>query len=461
MKRLLPLLVLVVACCAGERPRRTLPPPPPAPAPPAPVAPPQPGALNRGVVELEVAGVKVIYKRRPNDDIVVCNLLLKGGSRNLTRESAGIEMLALTVGTEGGTTRLDKDQLAARLESLGSQIDGNADRDYSTITLSTIRQSFSEAWDVFDDVLGNAAFPDDQVALHKERQLTLIRRIPDEPDEYVGQLAAESAFEGHAYLNRQLGFEASVAPLDAARLRRYWRELVTRDRALVVVVGDVDESVLRAKLEATLGALPETGPGGPWADQRPPVLPIDRAAVRFEARELPTTYVLGMYAGPPAMSPDYAPLVMAVRILSNRFFEEVRTKRNLTYAVSARLANSLANYGHIYTTAQDPQRTVGVMFDEVERIQNEPVSDRDLQDQINLYLTGYYMDLQTNAAQAELLGHWELVAGGREYADQMIERLRAVTVPGVQRAARQYLARFRFGVIGPQARFSEPFFRSH
>lgn len=461
MKKLLPILLIAIASCAGERPRRTLPTPPPAPPPPAPVAPPPPGALNRGVVELDVGGVNVIYKRRPSDDVVVVNVLLRGGTRNLTRETSGIEMLALTVGTEGGTTHLDEDQLAAKLEGLGSQIGGDADRDYSAITLSTIRQNFAEAWDVFDDVLRNPAFPDDQVALHKERQLTAIRRMPDEPDEFVGQLAAEAAFEGHPYLNRQLGFEASVAPLDAAGLRGYWRGLVTRDRALVVVVGDLDESVLRSKLEVTLGALPEHGPAGAWADLRPPALPIRTADVRFDARDLPTTYVLGMYAGPPATSPDFAATVMAARILSNRFFEEVRTKRNLSYAVSARLSNALANYGHIYTTAQDPRATVGVMFAEIERIQNEPVSDRDLQDQINLYLTGYYMDLETNAAQAGLLGHWEVVAGGREWADQMIERLKAVTVPEVQRVARQYLARFRFGVIGPQARFSEAFYESH
>jgi len=454
------LVALVGACCPHVAPTETLHTVPPEPTPPTPPVPPEPGALNRGVVEFQIAGVDVIYKRRPANDVVVVDVKLRGGCRNMTRQDAGIEMLALTVGTEGGTATLDKDQLAARLEGLGSGITASPDRDYSTLGLRTIKQTFGDAWAVFDDVLRNPAFPDDQVALHKDRQLAAIQQIPDNPDRLVGQLSNQAAFQGHPYLNRQLGFVDSVEPLDAARLREYWRGLVTRDRMLVVVVGDLEEADLRAKLEGTLSALPAHGARGPYPDTHPPALGIGSAGVEYQAQELPTTYVLGLFETPPSTHADYAPLVMGVRVLSNRFFEEVRTKRNLSYAVSARLFNSYANFGQIYTTAQDPQQTVGVMFREIQRLQDEPVSDRDLQDQINLYVTGYYMDLQTNDAQADLLGHWEIVAGGREYADQMLERLRAVTAADVQRVARQYIRHFRFGVVGPQPRYDAAFYRS-
>lgn len=456
----LALVALVGACCPQVAHHDTLHPIPPDTTPPVTPPPPEPGALNRGVVEFQVAGVDVIYKRRPANDIVVVDFKLRGGCRNMDRQNAGIEMLAMEVATEGGTATLDKDQLAARLEGMGSAIVASPDRDYSTVSLHTIKQAFGDAWTVFDDVLRNPAFPDDQVALHKDRQLAAIQQIPDNPDRLVGQLSNQAAFQGHPYLNRQLGFADSVEPLDAARLRDYWRGLVTRDRMLVVVVGDLEEADLRAKLQATLSALPEHGPHGAYQDTHPPALGIGSANVEFQAQELPTTYVLGLFETPPATHADYAPLAMGIRILSNRFFEEVRTKRNLSYAVSARVFNAYANFGQIYTTAQDPQRTVGVMFHEIQRLQDEPVSDRDLQDQINLYITGYYMDLQTNDAQADLLGHWEIVAGGREYADQLLDRLRSVTAADVQRVARQYIQHFRFGVVGPQARYDAAFYRS-
>jgi zinc protease len=459
MKKLI-LVAIVVACACGSHGQNGDTQHPVQPGDGRNGPPPEPGALNRGVVEMEVAGVPVIYKRRPTTDTVVVDVKLRGGCRNMTQANAGIEMLSLTVGTEGGTTSLTQDQLASRLEGLGSGISGEPDRDYSTIGLRTIKQSFADAWTVFDDVLRNPAFPDDQVALHKDRQLAGIRQIPDNPDRLVGQLSNESAFAGHPYLNRQLGFVPSVEPLDAAKLRAYWQSLLTRDRMLVVVVGDLEEAELRTRLEGTLGALPAHGAAGPYQETPPPALGIQRAGVEFQAQALPTSYVLGLFEGPPSTSPDYAALLMGVRVLSNRFFEEVRTKRNLSYAVNARVHNAYANFGQIYVTAQNPRATLEVMFHEIQRLQDEPVSDRDLQDQINMYVTTYYMDLQTNEAQADLLGHWEIVAGGREYADQMVQRLRGVTAEQVQQAARRYVRHFRFGVVGPQDAYDAALYSS-
>lgn len=457
---LLSLAILGVACGSHTGNDDTVHVVPPDDHVTPPATPPEPGALNRGVVEFEIAGVPVIYKRRPANDVVVVDFKVRGGCRNLTEQTAGIEMLALSVGTAGGTTSMTEDQLAARLEGLGSGISADPDRDYSTVGLRTIKQSFAEAWTVFDDVLRNAAFPDDQVALHKDRQIASIRQIPDNPDRLVGQLSNQVAFVGHPYLNRQIGFVPSVEPLDAARLREYWHDLLTRDRMLVVVVGDLEENELRAKLQGTLSALPEHGSHGAYQETPPAALGLNSANVEFQAQTLPTSYVLGIFEGPPATSPDYAALTMGVRVLSNRFFEEVRTKRNLSYATSARLFNSYANYGQIYVTAQNPRAALEVMFHEIQRLQDEPVSARDLQDQINMYVTGYYMDLQANEAQADLLGHWELVAGGREYADQMLDRLRSVTAEEVQRAARRWVHNFRFGVVGPQDAYDAALYRS-
>ena len=54
-----------------------------------------------------------------------------------------------------------------------------------------------------------------------------------------------------------------------------------------------------------------------------------------------------------------------MEILSDRLFEEVRTKRNLTYAVQAGLSQRAANYGILYVTAVDPANTLPVMLAEL------------------------------------------------------------------------------------------------
>jgi hypothetical protein len=60
-------------------------------------------------------------------------------------------------------------------------------------------------------------------------------------------------------------------------------------------------------------------------------------------------------------------------VLGTRVWEEVRTKRNLSYAPAARGTNFFANQGFLYVTTVLPDSAVKVMLGEVKRLQNEPV----------------------------------------------------------------------------------------
>ncbi len=52
------------------------------------------------VSEFEVNGLKVLVKRREGSLTVAAGLFIKGGSRNITAENAGIEALMLDAATE-------------------------------------------------------------------------------------------------------------------------------------------------------------------------------------------------------------------------------------------------------------------------------------------------------------------------------------------------------------------------
>src|SRR5215218_869987 len=53
------------------------------------------------VTEFDVNGLKVIVKRRPSSATVAAGLFIRGGARNITDKTAGIENVMLSVATEG------------------------------------------------------------------------------------------------------------------------------------------------------------------------------------------------------------------------------------------------------------------------------------------------------------------------------------------------------------------------
>jgi predicted Zn-dependent peptidase len=117
-------------------------------------------------------------------------------------------------------------------------------------------------------------------------------------------------------------------------------------------------------------------------------------------------------------------------------FEEVRVKRNLSYAPDAFLRTQAANVGGIYVTAVDANQSVRVMLNEISRLQTELVGVDDIQAVVAQYLTNYYLGQETNLAQAGELAQAELIGGGWRNSVDFFEKLEAVTPGDIQRVSR-------------------------
>jgi predicted Zn-dependent peptidase len=223
-----------------------------------------------------------------------------------------------------------------------------------------------------------------------------------------------------------------------------------------VVVGNVARADLEAKVAAAFGVLPATG------GEAPPAAPLapPKREVAVVSRQLPTNYIMGAYVAPAPSHADYPAFRIATRVLGERLFEEVRTKRNLSYAVSAGLSNRSVNRGTLYVTATQPDTTIKVMLYEVRKLREEAVPVNRLGQSINVFLTAYLMTQQTNMGQGSELGHWELVGGGWAGQERFLAQLRRVTPAEVQRVARQYLQNARFAVIGDGTKIDRGLFTS-
>ena len=123
---------------------------------------------------------------------------------------------------------------------------------------------------------------------------------------------------------------------------------------------------------------------------------------------------------------------VASLILRDAVFEEVRTKRNLSYAPDAFLSSQGVNTGGLYFTAVDANLTVAVMLGEIARLQKDEVPAGLIRSTSQGLLTTSFLEQETNPAQASALALHELIGGGWRQAGQMLERVRAVTPADVR-----------------------------
>lgn len=395
------------------------------------------------VTEFDVNGLKVLVKRREGSLTVATGLFIRGGSRNITGKDAGIEALMLDVATDASAS-YPRERMRNELSRMGTLLGSSENYDYSVISLTSTRVNFDRSWDIFSDVVLRPAFTKEDFELEKERALSSLRDDTDDPDTYLQRLQERVAYAGHPYLNRPQGTLESVSSLTLEDLRRYHRQTMETSRLLLVIVGDLDPAQLKQRIAATLGKLPR----GTYRDQPPPLLSFTASTVEITDRTLPTNYVQGIFSAPPLTSTDYYPMMVGSAILRDRVFQEVRVKRNLSYAPNAFLGSQAANIGGIYVTAVDANQAVRVMLDEVRRLQTQPLDDDDINAVISQSLTNYYMGQETNAAQASNLAEYELIGGGWRNSFDLLSRLQAVTPAEVQRVAQRYMHNMRFVVLG-------------
>ena len=88
------------------------------------------GADTATTEKFDVNGLSVILRHNSANDVVVANLYLLGGSRQLTPATAGIEALVLAA-SERGTKKFPGAAVRVRTARLGSTIGVEASDDWS------------------------------------------------------------------------------------------------------------------------------------------------------------------------------------------------------------------------------------------------------------------------------------------------------------------------------------------
>jgi len=406
-------------------------------------------AMASLTTSFDVSGVHVILRQNNANNVVAANLYLLGGARQVTEGNAGIEPILLDV-SERGTQRYPKNSLRRAMSRLGSEIVVAPSADWTMFGIRSSTEVFDSTWAIFADRVMHPNLAKAEVNLVKSQYLSGIRQRRDDPDALAGYLADSITFVGHPYAVSVTGTERSLQAVDSATLRDYHRTQFVTSRMLLVVVGNVDRAHIERLVSQSIGRLPR----GEYRWTAPPRVPESQTAVVIERRQLPTNYIIGYYSGPLANGRDYQALRVATSVLTGRMFAEIRTRQNLTYDVHAPFVDRAATAGGLYVSTVAPDTTLKLMRAAIVDLQQgmlDPAGLRQLEDQ---FITEYFLDNETNAAQADFLARSELYGGDYKEADRFVDELKRVSPEDIQRVARRYMKGFRFAYVGDPSKLN-------
>ena len=400
-------------------------------------------ALSTLTSSFDVSGVQVILRQSTANNVVAANLYLLGGTRQINQTNAGIESFLLEV-SDRGTLKYPRVALRRKMSALGSEIVTEPSDDWTMFGIRATTEVLDSTWAIFADRLMEPTLHPGDVVLIKTQFLSGIHQRRDDPDALAEFLADSIAFSGHPYGIPVSGTEASISAIDAQALKAYHDSQIVKSRMLLVVVGNVDRAHVERLVRGTLARLP----AGNYKWTPPPRLPERPAAVVVESRMLPTNYLIGYYSGPLANSDDYQALRIATSVLTGRLFAEIRTRENLTYDVHAPFVDRAASAGGLYVSTVSPDTTLKLMRSAVTELQRGLLDRDGLERLEQQFLTEYFLDNETNGAQADFLARSQLYRGDYREAEKFVDELKSVTPEAVRRVAQRYMKGIRFAYVG-------------
>ena len=237
--------------------------------------------------------------------------------------------------------------------------------------------------------------------------------------------------------------------LRADRLAPYLEALRVKSRLLVVVAGDVEPARVFDQAGRALGDLPAGG----YVDTPLPPLSFDAPHLVTERRAIPTNYCEIAFPAAAWSDPDYAVGLVAMTVLSRRFYDEVRVKRNLAYVMGAEQVDWAARGISLISVASvDPNAAMTVMLDQMRRLGAEPMSAADLDGFKATFLTEYLQAHETVAGQATDLANAAIHGKDWRLARGIPSRVRAIVAADLQAYARRYFVHGQSAVLGDPAK---------
>jgi zinc protease len=388
-------------------------------------------------------GLVVVVVEDHRLPLVSYRLALRIGDAHDPRELPGLmDMLTglITEGTEKRTSR----EIADEVARLGATLQAGASSDYTTVAASSLATFSDEILELMADVALRPVFPQNEVELAKQNTKESLKQQRAQPSFLASEMVARVMFGDHPY-SVTAPTPESIDATTREHLVEFHKSTFMANNAVFVVAGDVQRETILARIEELFGDWKAGTVVGD--DDFPP--PPDRTGTSAYVVDRPGSAQANIVisnAGITRTSPDYFPMLVMHTILganaSSRLFMNLREDKGYTYGAYSSL-DSRRTAGTFRATAEVRTPVTGdslkEFFYELNRIRDEPVSEKEISD-AKAYLTGVFpIRLETQEGLIDQLVQIKMFELPDNYLDIYRNKIQEVTIEEVQEVARKHV----------------------
>ena len=400
-------------------------------------------------------GLTVLVHRDERLPLISINAAFRGGLLAETAEKNGVsQLLASTI--VKGTKKRTAQQIAESLEHVGGSIGAGAGNNSISVSVEVMKEDFTLGMEVLADVVLNATFPENEVALEKDSQLAAIKAEDDQITAVARNLLKPRLYGSHPYGFRVNGSPETVGKLTPSDLKDFRDRLVSGRNGVLSIFGDVDPKKALDLATADFASLPS---GDRLLITPPVAAALTESQTASAERQKQQAVVMRGYLGTSLEGADRPALELiesASSDLGSRFFNRIREKLGLAYFVGASNSTGLAPGAFVFYLGTDPKKVdlaKSEFTEEIGKLAEEGLTQEELDRAKSKVLGAEAIRNQSVAALGGLCATNELLGLGYDHETVRRAEIEKVNLDDIRRVAQKY---FRDGkyvdvVVGPPA----------
>ncbi len=410
---------------------------------------------DNNVLEFQLEnGLKVLLKPVRSAPVASNWIWYRVGSRNELPGKTGISHWVEHMMFKG-TAAFPKGSIMRLVNKNGGMLNGFTSFDYTAYFETLPADRLDLGLRIEADRMANSVFDPEEV--ESERTVIISEREGSEnsPNFLLREELMSLAFRAHPYGHQVIGWKEDLRQITREDLWTHYKTYYGPHNAVLVIVGDIDVEAVRARVEELFAPIPAGSPP-------PPVLAIEPAQTgerRVVVRQPGTAqYLQAAFHVPDARHPDNFPLMVLDAVLagaspmtfgggstpthrSARLYKALVETELATRAGCGYTPSIDPGLFHFYATVREGRSLEEVeraLWDEVKRIQDEPVSEEELAKAQKQARAQFAYALESVTNQALWLGLMEMVDSYTRF-HSFLDDLSIVTAADVQRVAQTYL----------------------
>ena len=344
-----------------------------------------------------------------------------------------------------GSEKVGKGEHLAIINNNGGEVNGNTTADrtmyFETLPANQIDLALFLESDRMRSLVINRANLDNQRATVQEERR---QRYDNAPYGKTYEALLDTFYDNFAYKHSTIG---SMEDLNAATVEdvsAFFKTYYAPNNAVLTMVGDFNTDEVLRKIRTYFEDIPQQAPP-PAPDVTEPKQTAERRKV-VEDPLAQLTQLDIVFKIPPGNTPDWYALDVAGVILANgqssRLYEKLVREKQLLQSISAGSMEfrgpSMFQISATLRPGVDPAEVEKLIYEELDRMKTEPVTDVDLEKVRMLVKRISIQQMESTQGRARTLGESAVFYNDPNLVNTFQSKYGAVNKQQIQRAAQTY-----------------------